>query len=79
MTSTLESIATNEEVIAYDENGDQIFCHYADKNKVTEGYVMGTPVQALCGKVFIPHRDPLKYPICPKCKAIVDALFIKTV
>ena len=79
MISTLENIAIDEEVIAYDENGDQIFCHYADKNKVTEGYVMGTPVQALCGKVFITSRDPLKYPICPKCKAIVEALFIKTV
>lgn len=79
MTSVLEDIGIDQEVIAYDENGDQIFCHYADKNKVTEGYVMGTPVQAICGKVFIPHRDPLKYPICPSCKSIVDSLFLHVV
>lgn len=76
MTSTIEDVKTNEEVIAYDENGDQIFCHYADKAKVTEGYVMGIPVKAICGKTFIPSRDPLKYPICPACKSIVESLFM---
>lgn len=52
------------------------FAHYAEAAKVTEGYVMGTPVTAICGKVFIPHRDPKKLPICPICKSIVDALYL---
>jgi hypothetical protein len=30
--------------------------------------VMGTPVVALCGKVWVPSRDPEKYPVCPECK-----------
>ena len=29
---------------------------------------MGTPVVALCGKVWVPSRDPEKYPVCPECK-----------
>jgi hypothetical protein len=37
---------------------------------------MGTPVIALCGKVFIPSRDPEKLRVCPICKEIVDALFL---
>ena len=60
------------------ETGDPLFAHYAEKAKVTEGYIMGTPVIALCGKIFIPHRDPLKLPICPKCHDIINGLFLET-
>lgn len=52
------------------------FSHYAEAVSVTEGYVLGTPVQALCGELFVPSRDPKKFPICPICKDIVDALFL---
>ena len=58
------------------ENNDEHLAHYADAAKVTEGYIMGTPVIALCGKVFIPHRNPEKLRVCPICKEIVDALFL---
>ena len=49
------------------DNEENHFAHYAEAAKVTESYVMGNPIQALCGKIFIPHRDPKKYPICPDC------------
>lgn len=48
--------------------------HYADSSKVTEGYVLGTPVEAVCGKIFVPSRDPKKFPVCSICKEIVEAL-----
>jgi hypothetical protein len=51
------------------------FAHYAEKVSVTEGYVLGTPVLAVCGKLFIPSRDPKKFPLCPICKKISEALF----
>ena len=60
------------------EVDDPLFAHYAEKAKVTEGYIMGTPVIALCGKIFIPHRDPLKLPICPECNEIINGLFLET-
>ena len=44
------------------------------KDKLTEAMVMGTPVVALCGKVWVPSRDPEKFPICPECKEIWDSL-----
>jgi hypothetical protein len=59
-----------------DTDNSEDFAHYAESAKVTEGYIMGTPVTALCGKTFIPHKDPLKLPICPICKAIVEALYL---
>ena len=31
---------------------------------------MGTPVIALCGKVWVPSRAPEKFPVCPSCKEI---------
>jgi hypothetical protein len=77
MTSLLDHTYLEEEVvIAYDDDGNQIFTHYGKKGEVTEGYVMGTPVLALCGKVFIPYRDPLKYPVCKECEDIVNALYL---
>ncbi len=43
-------------------------------NSVVEGMINATPVQALCGKVWVPGRDPQKYPICPTCKEIAASL-----
>ncbi len=50
------------------------FSHYADRNKVTESYITGAPVRAICGKVWVPSRDPKKYPVCPECKEIYEGL-----
>lgn len=68
----LELLEKTKEQDASDSNQ---FAHYAEAAEVTEGYIMGTPVIALCGKVFVPSRDPEKLRICPACKEIVDALF----
>ncbi len=66
---------TEERVEVSTDNGDhERFSHYADKEKITEAMVMGTPVTALCGKVWVPSRDPSRYPICPTCKEIFDDL-----
>jgi Protein of unknown function (DUF3039) len=55
------------------EDGDhERFSHYADRDKITEAMVTGTPVVALCGKVWVPSRDPKKYPVCPECKRLFD-------
>jgi len=57
------------------EPGDsERFSHYVPKNKLMEALVNGTPVRALCGKVWTPSRDPKKYPVCPECKEIWESL-----
>ncbi len=40
---------------------------------VTEAYVTGAAVTALCGKTWVPTRDPGRYQVCPTCKEILDA------
>lgn len=74
MYSTLEK--TSHDPKSKDEGSSKQFSHYAEKNEVTEGYVLGTPVLAICGKIFVPSRDPQKFPICPICKKIAEALFL---
>lgn len=39
---------------------------------VAEGIVTGSPVRALCGKVWVPARDPHRYPLCPTCREIAE-------
>jgi hypothetical protein len=46
------------------------FAHYVRKSELMNAYVEGQAITALCGKKWIPSRDPEKYPICPSCKEI---------
>ncbi len=57
------------------EPGDhERFAHYVRKEKILESALSGEPVTALCGKVWVPGRDPQKFPVCPICKEIYDGL-----
>jgi hypothetical protein len=57
------------------EDGDhERFAHYVQKDKILESAVTGKPVRALCGKKWVPNRDPEKFPICPDCKRIYEQL-----
>lgn len=74
--TTATSVLEREEVLPQvQEPGDhERFSHYVRKEKVLESAVSGTPVVALCGKVWVPGRDPEKFPVCPVCKEIYDGL-----
>lgn len=50
------------------------FAHIIRKSDQMKGYVMGEEVTALCGKRWVPTRDPERFPVCPECKATLDAL-----
>jgi len=50
------------------------FAHYVQKDKIVDSSVFGTPVTALCGKVWVPSRDPKRFPVCPECKKIYESL-----
>ncbi|MGH3367951.1 MAG: DUF3039 domain-containing protein [Nocardioidaceae bacterium] len=57
-----------------DDGDHERFSHYVAKGKLTDAMVEGTPVTALCGKVWVPSRDPKRYPVCPECKDIWEGL-----
>ena len=61
--------------VEQDEDGDHDrFAHYIKKEKIVESAVTGKAVRALCGKKWVPSRDPQKFPICPICKKIYEGL-----
>jgi hypothetical protein len=58
----------------YEEGDQDRFSHYVPRAKLTEALVLGTPVRALCGKMWVPSRDPERFPICPTCKEIWEKM-----
>jgi hypothetical protein len=57
------------------EPGDhERFAHYVRKEKILSSALSGEPVIALCGKVWVPGRDPSRFPVCPACKEIYAGL-----
>ena len=67
----LEKLLNEEQV----EDGDHDrYSHYVKKDKILKSALSGKPVIALCGKVWVPGRDPEKFPVCPTCKEIYETL-----
>jgi hypothetical protein len=67
-------IETNKAHEFVDEPGDHDkFAHYL-KKKYHDAYVTGEEVEALCGYRWVPTRTPDKFPVCPECKDLYEAL-----
>ena len=74
-STELGSTIILEEQVQNVEPGDhERFSHFVQKDKIVESAVLGTPVVALCGKVWTPSRDPQKFPVCPECKEIYESM-----
>ena len=63
-----------EEQQLLDQGDHERYSHYVKKDKIVESAVMGNAVVALCGKIWIPSRDPQKFPVCPTCQEIYEGL-----
>ena len=74
VTETAVDERVDERTVPTDEGDHERFSHFVDKHKLTEAMVMGTPVVALCGKVWVPSRAPEKFPVCPDCKEIWESM-----
>lgn len=73
---TGSAIATDSETVtSVVEPGDHDkFAHYAQKDEITYALIYGAPIMALCGKVWIPSRDPKGFSVCPECKEIFEEM-----
>ncbi len=73
--TTTEQTTEKTTVPLTTEGGDhEKFAHYVAKDKIVESAIGGTPLVALCGKVWVPSRDPSKFPVCPECQEIYNSL-----
>jgi DUF3039 family protein len=73
-TGTLIEERTDTDHRLVEEGDHERFSHYAPKDKIMAALVEGTPIRALCGKVWVPSRDPSRFPVCPECKEIYESL-----
>ena len=73
-TTTRIDVDTDETT----ETGEPTNAHIVTKRGenaaavVLEARIMGTPVEALCGFVWVPSRDPKQLPVCEKCKSVYE-------
>lgn len=49
------------------DTGEEFVAHIVEKKRLTAAYILGLPIRAICGTIFIPTRDPEKYPTCEAC------------
>ena len=62
---------TREEQSPGDE---ERYAHYVRKERQLESAFTGRLVVALCGKVWVPTRNPESFPVCPVCKEIFEQM-----
>lgn len=67
------SLRPDHDIRTNNEGDHERFAHVVvPASAVTEAYITGTPVTALCGKTWVPTRDPGRYSVCPTCKEILE-------
>jgi len=61
------------------ETGEPVVAHIVKTEpgesasaKVLEARIYGTALEALCGHVWVPSRDPQQVPMCQACKEIYE-------
>lgn len=72
-TMTEERVDERTRPVTGDGDHDR-FAHIVRKDDQMRGYVLGEPIVALCGKKWVPSRDPTRYPVCPTCKEVLAHL-----
>lgn len=58
---------------------EPIYSHYIDRGEdprpawtlILEARINGTPIAALCGYIWVPSRNPMNHPVCPKCEEML--------
>lgn len=56
------------------EDHKHIVNQWENKMNITEAQVLGVEIVAICGYKWIPYRNPDPLPMCPSCKAIMEAM-----
>lgn len=54
------------------EQGDHDrFAHIVPSDQLVDAMVYGIQIEALCGKRWIPSRDPESFPVCKGCATVM--------
>lgn len=74
MSPAVEEELLQELDVDTDSGDHDVFAHYVEKDEIADAIVNGWPVVALCGKIWVPFRDPSRYPICPTCEEVLAGM-----
>jgi hypothetical protein len=74
-SSSDTSTRTDESTAPTLDDGDHDrFAHIVKRDELTDAMIYGKEITALCGKKWIPTRDPERYPVCPDCRERLAAM-----
>lgn len=65
-------VLTRPTDITTEEGDHERFAHYVigGSEAILRSMVEGIPCEALCGKRWVPSRDPERFAVCPECSRI---------
>lgn len=75
MSALLEETDVVIETKLHEPGDEDRFSHYCKKDAIMAAAIEGVPAIALCGKVWLPGRNPDDFPVCPECQEILDKYF----
>lgn len=71
MSDTLTVPTTDEITVTTNDDGDhERFAHYVKIHAL----VAGGECVALCGKRWVPRKDPGRFPVCPTCLEVFESM-----
>ena len=72
MSESITETIEETHIVTTNDGDHEKFAHYVESKYIADAMILGKEVTALCGKKWIPSRDPEKFPICPTCKEIIS-------
>lgn len=60
--------------VTTDDGDHDRFAHFVMKTALEGVWLNGVPAVALCGKKWLPTKDPSRFPVCPECKEIWESM-----
>jgi hypothetical protein len=61
-----------------DGSDDPDAAHIVSQKDLMHSQITGEPIRALCGKLWVPKRNPDDYPLCSACVEIFNAITPQT-
>jgi hypothetical protein len=74
MPALVDDTKINEDTYRGEVGDHEMYAHYVSKKDLERAIFEGREATALCGKKWLPRRDPQRFPICGTCKEIMDGL-----
>lgn len=71
---SMADVLEREDTKITDSGDHDVFSHFIKKTSFDDVWLNGSEVEALCGKRWVPTKDPKNYPVCPTCKDIYDGM-----